>query len=251
MSVTPASDWNNDEDVFRYDTIMNARKVPRTSAAATEAPSASVASKKKPEYRICGLPSRREEYEQLGPPQQKADCAGCEYLSDKEMAALPYEEFQELADLIRRKIAKTTSINLARFIEAKYEKIRQDINNDLDPGEEPLLEWKAATILDHLQGLHIEDPELYDHFNIKRLKELARIAENASVIVNIDTGEEKIDPVQAKEHREYVKQIEALSKSDVTVKRGYSGGAQIDVRTASEGPLAMTGRKMFKKWKQC
>ncbi len=73
MSVTPASDWNdNNEDIYHYETIMNARKAPKTSKRA-DAPSNG---KKKPEYRICGLLSKQKEFEELGSPGPQSLCYG-------------------------------------------------------------------------------------------------------------------------------------------------------------------------------
>jgi len=246
MSVTPASDWNdNQEDIYHYETIMNARKAPKTSARADAPTTCS----KKPVYRICGLLSRQKEFEELGPPAPQSQCYGCWYTAEKEVAAVPYEEIVELIEMIRKTLPKTATINLAIHIAARYAKIRDEINRDLDPEEAPLPEWSAATILDHLQGNHNQDPELFDFFNLKRLKELACIAENASVIRNVETGEVKIDPVQAKMHLEYVKQIELLTKSDVSQKKYYSAGSHFEEKAASEGPISLSGRRMFSKWK--
>jgi hypothetical protein len=240
MNLTPASDWNNEEDVFHYETIMNAKKAPASKKV--DAPS------KKPCFVQCGLISRQQEYNELGAPSAQAGCYGCCYLSEKEVAAVPYEEIEKLINMIRKTISKTSMINLAVFVAAKYAAIRNEINSDLDPNEEPLPEWTAATILEHLRS-HNADPELHDWNTRMELHELAQIAMHASVIRNVETGEVKIDPVQAKIHLEYLKQMEALSKSDPSNKNYYSGGNHFDIKAASEGPISLSGRRMFSKWK--
>lgn len=237
----------NVEDIFHYETIMNARKAPKNTKR-SDAPSASGGAAKKPVYEVYGLPSNRQAFDELGVPGPRADCFGCCWIAEKEMAAVPYEEVEQLINMIRNTLPKANAIALVKHVAAKYAKMRDEINADLDEGEEPLPEWTAASILDHLQGNHTEDPELYDWFTLKRYKELARIAENASVVRDINTGEIKIDPVQAKEHREYEKKIEELIRSDVTGKRFYSGGSHFEAKAASEGPLTLSGRKMFRRW---
>src|SRR6188768_2819319 len=118
MSVTPASDWNdNNEDIYHYETIMNARKAPKTSKRA-DAPSCG----KKPVYKICGLLSRQQEFEELGAPAPQSQCYGCWYIAEKEIAAVPYEEIQELIELIRKTLPKTATVNLAKHIAVKYER---------------------------------------------------------------------------------------------------------------------------------
>lgn len=244
-----ATSWGNDDELFHYENVMNTNKrkaVSKTTEGGGNA--AGISSKKANNYKQYGLVSRKYEFDELGAPASQSGCFGCCYAGEQDSGAASYESIQNLMNMIRKSIAKTDIVNLANHVAQKYEEIRKDVNDNLLPGEKPLPPWTAATIVQHIR-YHNADPELQTWNTITEYQELAKIAMDASVIRNEETGELKIDPVQAKIYLEYKKQIEAMYKSDPTEKLYYSGGAHFDTKTASEGFISFSGKPLIAQWK--
>ena len=249
MSMTSNSpDWNdNNDDIFHYDNVMNFKKSAKTCKKA-DAPSSSGG--KKAVFLQCGLLSRQQEFNELGAPTPQSGCYGCRQMGEavSTTAAVPYEEIVALFNTIRECITKTAPIELAIYVATRYEAIRTEINNDLMDGEDPLPPWSAATVLEHIRNHNINS-KLQGCNRMFELQQLTQVALNASVVMNVDTKEVKIDPVQGKMYMEYVKLMETLSKTDPNSKI-YNSDDHVDLKTAGEGPIVLSGKRMFSRWKQ-
>jgi hypothetical protein len=237
----------NGDDVFQYEKVMSAKRKRISSDCGSAAAAVATATSKKPAFRQWGLTTRRQEHEELGPPSSQSGCYGCNHMDQHENGATPYEEIMGLVHAIRKSIARTSPIELANFVARRYAEIRDDVNAKLLPGERELPVWSAASILHHLR-FHNTDPELQNWRRMVELQELEQIALHASVIQNEETGEIKTDPQQFKIYLEIGKQLEALSRSDLTTKNYYSGGALIDPKTLSEGPISLSGKALVSAW---
>lgn len=199
---------------------------------------------KKASMRPCGLITRQKELEKLGLAEERATCFGCIYVGEQDAGAVAYEDIMALLNMIRRSIARTDPVNLAIHLAQRYLQIQTDVNDNLRPGETPLPDWTAATILEHLRS-HNTDPELQLWMRISEFQELAQIALNASVVVDPDTGTHSIDEKQCKMYVELCKTLETLRKSDPSKHVFYSGGNHIDMKTASQGPIATQGKTLI------
>lgn len=242
-----ATAWENVDDIFQYDAIMKTKKAISKKREATESPASASSSSKKTNMVQCGLVSRQQEFNELGSPDLRSGCYGCCYIGEQEAGATPIEEIVVLMNMIRKCYPKTDHINLAIHVAAKYEKIRSSVNSKLMPGESPLPEWKAATILHHLR-MHNVDPELQTCNRMFEMQEVAQVALNAAIVKNPDTGEMQVNIGQAKMYLEFHKSMEALSKTDVTTKLGYSGGNHVDLKSLSEGPISYSGKALMSIW---
>ena len=237
--------WGNEDEIFHYNNVMTEKTTKKRTA---KAPAAESSVCKKQTVKQCGLLTRKYEYDELGAPDTQSGCFGCCYIGEQEAGAVPFEEIMNLINLIRKSIAKTDPVNLANYVAKKYAALREEINSNLMPGEKPLPEWKAATILQHLR-YHNVDAELQTWNRMVEYQELIKIALDASVVRDEDTGEVKINPVQAKMYIELTKQYESLSKSDPTEKLYYSGGNNMDMKAASEGFISYSGKPLIAMWK--
>lgn len=241
--------WLNKEDLFQYaaavsNPVIGASSAKRSPESAIPCPAAK---RGKPVLEPWGLPSRREEFDELGAPQPRSECFGCRRMCESEAGAVGREDLQKLLDVIRKAQSKTAPVGLATYVARRYELIRDDTNSNLMPGEEPLPDWTEATVLDHLRN-HTLDPEqqsLNRHFE---MLELSQIALNATVVRNPETGELTIDEKQGKMYLEFVKQLESQGRADLSKKLFYSGGNHVDMAAASEGPIAYSGKKLVEYW---
>lgn len=243
-----SGNWTtNGDDVFQYEKVMSAKRKRVAESAVGSAAAAAATASKKATFKQWGLTSRRQEFEELGAPSPESGCYGCNHMNQAQMGPTPYEEITGLIQTIRKSIARTNPIELANFIASRYAEIREDVNSKLLPGEQPLPEWTAATILHHLR-FHNVDAEIQNWRRMVELQEIEQVALHASIIQNEETGEIKIDPQQYKIYLETGKQIEALSKSDLTTKNYYSDGALLEQRTLKEGPIALSGKPLLSAW---
>lgn len=239
---TAQGTWLNTDELFQYGNLMEAvqeKEAPATKKQRTVG--------SKPSLEQCGLLSRQQEFNELGAPGPRSECFGCWYNGEQEAGATSSQDIKALMDIIRKTISKTDPINLAIYLAKRYKTIQEDVNGNLMPGEEPLPEWSSASILDHLRN-HNTDPELQGWHRMVELQELAQIALNAAVVRNPETGAVLIDEKQGKMYLEFVKQMETQSKSDPSKKLYYSGGNHIDMKSASEGAIAYSGKNIIDYW---
>lgn len=199
---------------------------------------------KKASPKACGLISRQLELSKLGEPKDRAGCFGCCYVGEHDSGAVAYEDIMALLNMVRKSIARSDPINLALHIAEKYKQIQDDVNSHLQPGENPLPDWDAATILEHLRS-HNTDPELQLWIRISEMQELAQIALHASVVYDPDTGERSVNEKQSKIYLDIIKTLESYSKSDPSKKAFYSGGDHIDMKAASQGFLSVNGKRLI------
>jgi len=235
-------EWLNTDEIFQYNNVME-----KTMAPPSSPPPQKKQNNGKVTLEQCGLLTRQQEFNELGSPDAQSGCFGCCYNGEQEAGAATREDIVAIMNMIRKTISKTDPINLAMHVAQRYKKIQDDVNSNLMPGEAPLPDWTAATILNHLR-VHNTDPELQTWHRIVELQELAQIALNASVVRNPDTGAVSIDEKQAKMYLEFVKQLESQSKSDPSKKLYYSGGNHIDMKVASEGPISYSGKNIVDFW---
>lgn len=199
--------------------------------------------KKQRVYESCGLESREKEKLELGLPTSRADCFGCVYIGERETGAIQYEEMSGLINMIRSSMARTDMLTLAKHVAKKYKEIRTKINSSLLPNEQALPPWTAATILDHIRN-HNTDPELQTWVRITELQEMLQVAMFAAIELDPVTGTKQVNEKQAKIVTDLIKTLELVQKSDPAKKIFYSGGAHIDLKSGSQGPIAYSGKNL-------
>lgn len=226
------SGWVNQDEIFTFANAMNPpQKKPKLTVSKN--------------FEQCGLMTREEELTELGPPQvPRSSCFGCVYIGEIESGATSFEEVTALFKIIRKCISKMDPISLAIDIANRYRVIQRDVNAHLRDHEQPLPDWDAASILEHIR-YHNTDPEMQTWLQIVEYQELRKVAIRASVVKNTETGEVQIDEKQAKMVVEFTKMIESLYKSDPSKKLYYSGGNHFDTKAASEGVIAYSGKSII------
>lgn len=201
----------------------------------------------KPVLQQVGLISRQQELVELGAPDTRSGCVGCWQLNGMDFGSIPQEDLVALRRTIQKTRAHSQQIELALYIEERYSRIRQDVNSRLGPGERPLPDWRAASILNHLRH-HNTDAESQNTDRKYELQELIQIALHASVVRNPETGDVSIDDKQGKMYLEYIKALDNQNKIDLSKSNGYTGGAYADSKDQG-GPIVMSGRKVLEYWR--
>jgi hypothetical protein len=197
---------------------------------------------KKPKPIPCGLPTRNAERD-LGDTGDRAKCFGCIYIGEAESGVISYEDVIALMNMVRESIARTDPLTLAIYIAERYAKIQEEVNGNLPPGRNPLPDWNAVSVLDHIRN-HNTDAELQRWMRLTELQELAQTALHSSVEIDVQTGERSLNEKQTKLYMELVKTMKMLRKNDLSDEVFYSGGRHIDMNNASSGFLAISGKPM-------
>lgn len=192
----------------------------------------------------CGLASRKREREELGEEGPISECFACVYAAEERSGYIESEGIHKMMNMIRTSITKVDPIVLCNHVAELYKKIQWDVNRNLMPGQIGLPDWPPASILKHLRE-HVNDPALKYWFRSCELNELINISLNSSVVEDQDTGRQSIDVQQAKMYLEFIKADEALAKSDLSKKNFYSDGSYLDVKSASSGPIAVSGKNLL------
>lgn len=226
--------WINSEDVIEHDALM--QEVDEGMLKTN---------RKKPSVQMCGLPSKEMELQILGQSDGNAQCFGCCYIGEHDTAVGSYEDIMSLINMVRQSIARVNPIYLAKYVAKKYKHIQDQVNDSLQPGDEPWPDWTAATILDHFRN-HNTDPEMQSWMTLSELQEMKRIASDAAVVYDPDTGQKSLDEKQTKLFLELVKTIETYSKSDPSKKLFYSDGKHLDVKSASDGVISTSGKRLVR-----
>lgn len=221
--------WIDEDDVVSYDQVRTALIEPV---------------QKKHKGIPCGLPTRKAEERELGVGSDRAHCFGCIYIGEGDSAAIGYEDILALINMVKKSIARTDPLNLAIHVAQRYARIQEEVNGNLLPGRQPLPDWSAASILDHIRN-HNTDPELQTWLRIAEMQELAQAALNGAVEMDIMTGTRSLNVQQTRLYLELVKTMKMLSKSDLSTELFYSGGQHIDMNTASSGFIATSGKPMI------
>lgn len=231
--MSKRSRWISQDDVIEHDALME-------ECEETMLP----ANRKKPSLQVCGLPSREME-RVLGDSDGSAHCFGCVYVGEHDAAVGPYEDVMGLVNMARKSIAKVNPVFLARYLAKRYKAIQEQVNASLMPGDEPWPDWTAATILDHFRN-HNTDPEMQSWITLSELQEMKRIAADAAVVYNPDNGQKSLDEKQTKLYMDLVKLIDAQGKSDPSKKVFFSGGAHLDMKSASDGVISTSGKRLVR-----
>jgi hypothetical protein len=229
-----APGWENIEDIFSYQDVMDKKK----RARAEDGGGGAVATKKAT-WEIIKPQSRIEE-EELS-DEEVDTCYGCE--NEDETAAMDMEEFSGLWTMIRDKISTCHFPLFCKKVSKAYEEIRVRVNDRLQPHEKPLPPWPPKKVAEHFRS-HPLDPELTDLLAIRDLKEWKEVAAHAMKIQNSETGEVKLDEKQAKLWLDLDARLEIRYKSKPDGKNYFSGGKIVDVKAASEGPMSFSGRNL-------
>lgn len=234
MAMTGWADTNYE---FQYrDVHDNAPQLPQTGVLVLE-------------KRQVGLPSRLEEQE-LGDPQPRVECFACSFGEFGEAEAMAYGDFVKLRRMLETGVSRVAPVNLVQAIARRYAKIRDKVNSKfLRVGKRPLPEWNEATILEHLRYHNVE-PKLQTWLQIDELQEIRKVAANACIVRNSDTGELYVDEKQFKIYAETIKLSETLYKSDVSKKLFYSADTHMDTKAASEGALPASGHALINHWEK-
>lgn len=110
--------------------------------------------------------------QQLGPPQPRAQCAGCNHTKVNGTSGA-YEEFKRFEDLLESNIALSDEIELSKVLAKAFESIRQKANQNRDPKLPEIEKWHASTIWFHYHE-HIIDAGITRY---KRLRQIANMVE--------------------------------------------------------------------------
>lgn len=116
------------------------------------------------------LSDDEDEERSLGKPQNRSECYGCRIAGENNMASVTSEGITKVLRHLGESIGKVNNKSLAVETEAMFEsEVRRKANKNIEPGKEPVPEWKAATILAHSRDHHT-DPELDSHNDIADIK---------------------------------------------------------------------------------
>lgn len=199
-------------------------------------------------YESCGLHTRKSEVNELGFPSSRANCFGCVFIGESDAGAIQYEEITGLMNMIRKTIARTDIINLAKYVSKAYTKIKRDINNNLLLHEAPLPDWSPASVLDHIRH-HNTDPEIQAWIRLTELQELIQIGLQSSVEKDEITGDVRLEEKQTKLTMELMKLHESIAKSNPAKKLFYSKSKHIDIDASSSGLIASGGKNIIDYYK--
>ena len=193
------------------------------------------------------LPSRTHEHCELDQPQKRSECFGCVYVGERNTASIPYEDIMSIINIARQSLARTDLATMAIHMAQKYAKLRSEINRNLMPGEDPLPEWKASTILDHIRH-HNQDPEVQQVVCIAEVQELREHALNACLERDEMSGNIRANKDQVACYERLTKLQFQLQRMDATKMAFYSGGAHLDPKTTKQGVFAMSGKNLRSYW---
>lgn len=237
ITLQPEKNKNNVEQVFTFD----------QGGGIKDGPVAEKSINRKPTFIPCGLISRQQEEDELGVPTSQSNCFACSYIGEDAATSVAFEEVVKLTDLIRKNVGKKNPVDLCRHIAERYDELRADVNDNLQPGRKSWPEMTAADWLHHLR-FHNNDPELQKWFMFEELKEVRQIALHASIVQNEETGAIQTDDKQFKVYLDVIKAQEMLYKSDPTKHLYYSGGKHADPMILSEGPIHLSGKNLHSKF---
>ena len=199
------------------------------------------------QYTPVGLQTREEERNELGTPSKRAYCYLCTHVGEyRPRAGMGKHEWTQLMDMIRKAVAHADPINLAIFVSKKYARIRHRVNQRRLPHEDELPPLSPATVLDHIRN-HNTDPEIQLWLRMTETLEMIQTAAHASREVN-GNGEHRLNKDQVKAYGDLVKLYLQLAAKDPSKMAFYSNGAHLDMKTASSGPISLTGKHVMEYW---
>lgn len=216
-------------------------------------------------------PDVEERHRELGEPTKRAQCFGCRFIGENNMAALPHERLREVLTIISQGISKSCPIALSLEVAAKYAEIRLELlkqyddygggfssspsrlgidNSSGDSYEISIPEWSAATILEHFY-YHNTDPEIQQWLHLDRLQKTMRLIEEESMIVkNKKSRKRKIDKDQFNIWATAMKTWYTVSSKDASKLAFYNEGLHFDSKAASTGILETQGKPLYSFFKK-
>lgn len=198
-------------------------------------------------YEPCGLTTRTKELQELGEAGPRSTCFGCVYVGEREQTAVPYREVMDLLEMARASIGCSDPVSLAKEMARRFRKMRRECNAQLMPGERPIPEWKAATILEHIKH-HNQDPEIQQWVQLRDIQELKDIALQAAVTKRTRSGNLKVDEKQAATYEKLCRLEWFVRRQDPQKCCFYSGGGHIDPKGMRQGLIATSGKPIVALW---
>lgn len=200
--------------------------------------------RKRVEWEPDQLSSRCREQTELGDtPTSRAMCFGCIWVGERDEASLKFAEIKRLIDMIRKTIARTDPVALARHVSLEYEKIRTKINAHRLNHESELPPWPEAMVLDHIRN-HNTDPELQIWLRLTELQELIQISLEGMVEINPDTKRRRINIAQMRAYKEFTTLYFTVNKLVPSKLSYFSRGDFTDLKKASQSVIAFSGKKI-------
>jgi len=193
-------------------------------------------------WEIHGLDTRNYETEQLGEvSKDRSRCFGCIHVGEQDKTTLRYDQINNMINVIRKSVARCDPVALARHVAELHDAIRREHNSNLINGTRPMCVWDAAMVLDHIRN-HNTDPEMQTWLRLMEIQEMIQISLRASVEIDPDTGEKRINPQQYKVYESLVKLHAQVSKMDATKCMFRGNEKQMDMSAARE-EIISTGTK--------
>lgn len=193
-------------------------------------------------WEIHGLDTRNYETEQLGEvSRDRSRCFGCVHVGEQEKTTMRYDQVNNIINVIRKSVARCDPVALARHVAQLHARYRREHNANLINGDTPMSVWDAAMVLDHIRN-HNTDPEMQTWLRLMEIQELMQVALRASVEIDPDTGERRVNPQQYKVYESLVKLHAQVSKMDVTKCLFKGNEKQMDMSAAREPVIAFQGK---------
>lgn len=201
-------------------------------------------------FEPCGLRSRRRERKRFRVKAQKrSECFLCAYAGERN-TTLPSEDVHVMVEMIRRNTGRMESGVLAEMVANYYERFRNRVNAQLEPGERALAPMTAPTVLEHIRRHH-QDPE------VKRLVQLEELQEMREELLDVVLERSK----KTKRVRANKTQIDCLEKiiklewlvqaKDSSKMAGYEPEARVQRGVSEAGSVvAMSGKTLYDYWRR-
>jgi hypothetical protein len=104
----------------------------------------------------CMAPDVADMYAELGEPQPQSECFACNR-GRRDSAAIAYESYRKMENMFDTGLSVKRTITLCTQLEDYFERfVRKPANRCMRDGEDPIPEWRAATIYMHIK-VHMVD----------------------------------------------------------------------------------------------
>lgn len=196
-------------------------------------------------YESRPIKSRRIEQQEFGLPDDSMQCFGCEHLDDySRKTTIPTDALNHLRNIGRECFGRMQTGILAKGMSDYYEKhIRAKINQNLPLGENPLLPWPPAKVLEHLR-YHHQDPLVKFVILLEECEEARKEAYDRILEESTKTGRTRINSRALKDYELLTKLQLHIQSKDPTKMAFYSAGARMNTETLSQGVLSTKTKKL-------
>ncbi len=179
---------------------------------------------------------------ELGPKGLRKDCFGCMY--SEKTAKMCSTEFEKMCFLGAKCVGQMSMEALGVIMARHYAAFRRDTNSrPMEEDDEPLPEWPAASIVDHLLH-HNTDPEIQTWINLIRIQEMITIAIDSIVEFNETTGKKRIAEKGLKSYDTLVKLWYFTASRPLPKCFGYKKGKHIDVDANNQPFITRHGKAL-------